>query len=249
MRPSVISRLNASRAAARGRAAALRAEAIVPAASGVGRKIGRQDAYWPAQLAVLATLLLYVALPGKLTLGPGWLIPGLEGVWLAGLVLTTPRGEKAVPPTRRRAGIALTALVSVANLISLFALVHFLLKGGKAGGHELILAGTEIWLTNVLVFALWFWQLDGGGPEPRARSAHRLPDFLFVQMSAPELAPPGWRPNFVDYLYTSFTNATAFSPTDTMPLTPWAKILMLIQSLASLITVGLLVSRAVNILG
>jgi uncharacterized membrane protein len=104
-----------------------------------------------------------------------------------------------------------------------------------------------IWLTNVAVFALWYWQLDRGGPDRRARGDEDPPDFLFVQMTEPSLAR-GWMPSFLDYLYTSFTNATAFSPTDTMPLTVRVKMLMLVQSMVSLITIGLVAARAVNIL-
>ena len=104
-----------------------------------------------------------------------------------------------------------------------------------------------IWLTNVIVFGLWYWELDRGGPATRQQASHRQPDFLFPQMSTPGSAP-GWTPAFVDYLYTSFTNATAFSPTDTMPLTVWAKLLFMVQSLASLVTVAVVISRAVNIL-
>jgi hypothetical protein len=122
------------------------------------------------------------------------------------------------------------------------------LKGGKAGGHPLILAGIVLWVTNVLLFGLWYWELDRGGPIARQLDPDALPDFLFPQMTEPRLAPEGWRPIFVDYLYTSFTNATAFSPTDTMPLTPIAKVLMTVQSAAALVTVALVLARAVNIL-
>ena len=105
-----------------------------------------------------------------------------------------------------------------------------------------------IWITNVLVFGLWYWELDRGGPVARLEAHRRQPDFLFPQMTAPDATTPDWTPTFLDYLYTSFTNATAFSPTDTMPLTAWAKLLMMVQSLASLLTVSLVISRAVNIL-
>jgi hypothetical protein len=111
----------------------------------------------------------------------------------------------------------------------------------------MVYASVPIWLTNVIVFGLWYWELDRGGPALRQQAHHRRPDFLFPQMSTPGSAP-GSPPGFLDYPYTSFTNATAFSPTDTMSLTAWAKLLMMLQSLASLVTVGVLVSRAVNIL-
>ena len=192
--------------------------------------------------------MLYLALPDKLTLGPNWLVPVCEGVLLAVLVITTPHPRVRRSQLRRNMAMGLTAIVSGVNIASLFLLVHYLLKGGKAGGHPLILAGIVLWVTNVLLFALWFWELDRGGPIARQVEPDVPPDFMFVQMGNPELAPPGWRPTFVDYLYTSFTNATAFSPTDTMPLTAMAKALMTIQSTAALVTVALVLARAVNIL-
>lgn len=143
--------------------------------------------------------------------------------------------------------MALIALITVANVVSLTELIHALLYRSVGGGRFLVYASVPIWLTNVIVFGLWYWELDRGGPAARQQSHHRQPDFLFPQMSTPGSAP-GWVPDFLDYLYTSFTNATAFSPTDTMPLTAWAKLLMMLQSLASLVTVAVVISRAVNIL-
>ena len=147
----------------------------------------------------------------------------------------------------RIVGVALIALITVANLVSLTELIHALLYGSKAGGRSLVYASAPIWLTNVIVFGLWYWELDRGGPAARQMADHGHPDFLFPQMSAPA-SSPGWSPAFLDYFYTSFTNATAFSPTDTMPLTHWSKGLMMLQSLASLVTVAVVISRAVNIL-
>ena len=134
-----------------------------------------------------------------------------------------------------------------ASLLTLL-LVHFILGGRHIQGHELIRAAIHIWCTTVLTFALWFWLLDSGGPAARARERTGRPDFLFTQMTNPELAPANWRPAFLDYLYLSFTNATAFSPTDTMPLTQWAKMLMLVEAAASLLTLLMVAARAVNIL-
>jgi uncharacterized membrane protein len=111
-----------------------------------------------------------------------------------------------------------------------------------------LLSGATIWLTNIVIFALWFWEFDRGGPGSRAQARVRYPDFLFPQMQDQQMAQVHWHPNFFDYLYISFTNASAFSPTDVLPLTRWAKMLMLFQSITSLLTVGLVVARAVNIL-
>ena len=164
------------------------------------------------------------------------------------LLIANP-GRISKEETRLRiVGLALIALISIANVVSLLELIHALLYGSRAAGRPLVYASVPIWLTNVIVFGLWYWELDRGGPAGRQQSEHRAPDFLFPQMSTPG-ASPGWTPQFLDYLYTSFTNATAFSPTDTMPLTAWAKLLMMVQSLASLVTVAVVVSRAVNILG
>jgi uncharacterized membrane protein len=202
---------------------------------------------WPASLAVLAAILLYAKLPERYTMGPTWLIPALEATLLIGLNLTAPRRRPEEALVFRAAAIALTALVTATNFVALGLLIDSLLHGSKAEGTQLVFAAIQIWLTNVAVFALWFWELDRGGPGQRRRNASR-PDFLFPQMATRDLAPRDWTPNFVDYLYVSFTNAMAFSPTDTLPLTKWAKLLMLAQSLASLLTVAFVAGRAVNIL-
>ena len=207
------------------------------------------ESRWPALVAVAAAIALQVSLPSRLIQGLGnrALIPALEGALIVALVIFNP-GRISKEESRLRAvGIALIALISVANLVSLVELIHALLYGERTGGRSLIYASVPIWLTNVIVFGLWYRELDRGGPPARRLPEHRRPDFLFPQMSTPGSAP-GWSPDFLDYLYTSFTNATAFSPTDTMPLTAWAKFLMMVQSLASLVSVAVVVSRAVNVL-
>ncbi|MGI9145319.1 MAG: hypothetical protein ACR2IK_02015 [Chloroflexota bacterium] len=206
------------------------------------------ESRWPASLAALAAVLLYVTLPERYTIGPAWLLPMLELALLGPLTLAVPTRHARETAAHRAASITLVALVSAANVASLILLVYSLLNGGQRAGAELFFAAVQIWLTNVIVFGLWYWELDRGGPAARCRTNHRMPDFLFPQMSSPEAAPPKWAPRFLDYLYLGFTNATAFSPTDTLPLTAWAKILMAIQSLTSLITVALVAGRAVNIL-
>jgi len=213
------------------------------------RRLQHGDPFWPAQLAVAITIALNLALSQKVTVGPRSLMPGVEGALLVVLALVA-RGRATFHSTaRRRFALTVIGLVSLTNVVSLGLLVHYLLNGGHEGGHALILSGTALLGTNVLLFAVWFWELDRGGPVTRFSDPGATPDFQFPQMENPQLAPPGWRPGFVDYLYTSLTNATAFSPTDTMPLTHVAKTVMGVQSVTALITIGLVVARAVNILG
>jgi len=139
-------------------------------------------------------------------------------------------------------------VLSVANAASIYLLVHVLVNGGAVVASPLLRAAVHLWCVNVLLFALWFWQLDAGGPAKRPTAGILERDFFFPQQSDPEIFGETWRPTFLDYLYVSYTNASAFSPTDTLPLTRWAKMLMLVQSAISL-TLGLMVvARAVNIL-
>jgi uncharacterized membrane protein len=208
----------------------------------------RREPFWQAQAILVGALILYLTLPSKLVLGPKWLMPALELLLIAGLWFDRPRENRTQAKRERTVVLTLLAFVALANVVSLELLVHYLLHGGKAGGRPLIVSSIVIWLTNVAVFALWFWQIDRGGPDRRARGEDAPPDFWFPQMSEPELAA-GWSPTFPDYLYTSFTNATAFSPTDTMPLSIRVKMLMMVQSLISLATIALVAARAVNILG
>lgn len=209
---------------------------------------------WPASLAVLFALALYVTLPERLTIGPTWLFPVLTLLLLGPLSFVEPHRHGEEPNWQRFIAIGLIALINAVNVGSLLLLIYALLHGTKAEGPQLLVAAIELWLTNVIVFALWYWEMDRGGPGKRLRPAATQdnPSFLFPQMQTPALSTnrsgAPWRPAFIDYLYVAFTNATAFSPTDTMPLTPWAKMLMLVQSLASLLIVALVAARAVNIL-
>jgi uncharacterized membrane protein len=205
---------------------------------------------WPASLAVVLAIVMYAVLPGRLVVGlaPKWLVATLEGVLVMALMIVSPRRISVESVRLRTLAIVLIALINLTNVVSLAELIHALLDSPRVGGRTLVYGSVPVWLTNVVVFALWYWELDRGGPSARLRRDHREPDFLFPQMSVPQAAGEGWSPKFLDYLYTSFTNATAFSPTDTMPLTSWAKLLMMFQSFASLLTVALVVSRAVNIL-
>jgi uncharacterized membrane protein len=206
------------------------------------------EARWPAALAIVAAIALYAPLPDSLVLGPRWVFPVLEAAILIPLTVARPHRHPGESGRTRMAAILLIAIANIANVVSLGLLVHLLITGAHITGRTLIISAIQIYLTNVIIFGLWYWELDGGGPS--ARLARRSPyrDFMFPQMNAPEHAPPGWCPTFFDYLYVSLTNATAFSPTDTMPLTRKAKSLMGVQCLASLLTVALVAGRAVNIL-
>jgi len=208
----------------------------------------KPESIWPAQATVLAAIGLQLLLPERVTAGPTWLLPALEGALLVAFAVATPQQLEHEHHLRREFALGLTALVSAANAASLVLLCRELLGHGVSNGRQLIIAGALIWLTNVLIFGLWYWQIDRGGPGRRVAAHDGPPDFLFPQMNDDSIQPPNWRPGFIDYLYTSLTNAIAFSPTDTMPLSPIAKSLMGLQSLVSLVTIGLVVARAVNIL-
>ncbi len=208
----------------------------------------RREPFWQAQAALVGALILYLTLPSKFVVGPNWLMPALELMLVAGLWIDRPRETRAQARRERAIVLVLLGLVAIANFAQLVLLVHYLLHGGTAGGRPLLLSAIVIWLTNVAVFGLWYWQLDRGGPDSRARTADEFPDFVFPQMSDPKWAPAEWTPSFIDYLYVSFTNGTAFSPTDAMPVTVRAKLLMAAQSVISLVTVLLVASRAINVL-
>jgi uncharacterized membrane protein len=213
------------------------------------RRATRGEPRWAATVGVLAVVGIQLALPARLGPRPQWLLPTVELLLLAALVVISPHRIERRSRTYRSTAVALTALLTATNVIALGHLVDGLVHGteGKDAGPLLVLGGS-IWLANVIAFALWYWEYDRGGPVARAVGEHDVPDFLFVQMQSPELAPPHWEPAFLDYFYLAFTNATAFSPTDVMPVTRWAKMLMLVQSAVSLVTVVLVVARAVNIL-
>ena len=206
---------------------------------------------WPVATGIAVAILLQLALPEGLGLRPGWLLPVLEAVLLVGLVVANPDRLDRRHPALRYGSLALVGLVSLSNAVSAFLLVDELVHGGGAASDAtaLLLSGGAIYVTNVIAFALWYWDMDRGGPVARTYGEQQFPDFLFPQMTSPDLAPPDWEPLFVDYLYVSFTNATAFSPTDTMPMSRWAKALMALQSSVALLTAALVVARAVNVIG
>lgn len=211
---------------------------------------------WPTA-AILAAAGLYADLPGRFIAGTSagafaasrWVVPALTVVLLAALLGTFPMERTPrIHLTRRYLSLGAIAIVSAANAASIILLVHLLLNGAHVNAGPLLRAAVHMWVVNVLLFGLWFWQLDGGGPLERPKCAPHSRDFLFPQQIEPVLMEGNWQPKFLDYLYVSFTNAAAFSPTDTMPLSRWAKMLMLVQSAISLALAVMVVARAVNIL-
>lgn len=199
-------------------------------------------------MALTGAIALYVLLPSPLVIGPRWLLPALETLLMVPLLVTNPDRRARDSAPLRAVSILLIALISVANVSAVGLLVHDLLQNSDIDGAELVYTAIALWLNNVIVFALWYWELDGGGPAVRrdSRPAHR--DFLFPQNANPDVFGDPWSPGYFDYLYTSFTNSTSFGPTDSMPLTTRAKALMMVQSAASLVTIVLVASRAINLL-
>jgi len=219
--------------------------------------------FWLARGAVLVIVGLQIGIVNDLTIGPRWLAPSVELALLIPLsiatVWTQRRARTALTKQQwklvgrdrlrvRRLAIALTAVVTLMNFGALARLIAAILAGRAGSGQTLLLDAINIWATNVIIFALWYWALDRGGPAG-AFGPKQGKDFLFTQQQTGEPARfPNWSPGFIDYLFLAFTNATAFSPADTFPLTVRAKLLMMAESGISLVTIALVASRAVGIL-
>ncbi|HTT50304.1 MAG TPA: hypothetical protein VMH35_02730 [Streptosporangiaceae bacterium] len=215
------------------------------------RRKTRGELRWPVSVTVVVAIVLQTLLPGQLSLQPlpGWLMPVLEGGLLVGLAISNPIRIEHRARFVRWASLVLIFVLTGANATSAVLLVRGILTGhAGSGAGPLLASGAAIWATNVIAFALWYWEFDRGGPVHRAHGTFQYLDFLFPQMTVNELVPRDWEPIFVDYLYLSFTNATAFSPTDVMPLARWAKLTMLVQSTVSLALAALVIARAINIL-
>jgi hypothetical protein len=177
-----------------------------------------------------------------------WLIPIVfEVALLVPLAWERPRRQLEQRGMRRTVALVLLGFVSAANALLLVAVISSLLRGQETSGGQLLLKAIAVWGTNVIAYGLWYWGFDRGGPVRRVQPDPPPPDFQFPQMENPQLAAPGWRPELLDYLYVSFTNSIAFSPTDAMPLSRWAKLLMLSESALSSLTILLVAARAVNI--
>ncbi|WP_432892154.1 hypothetical protein ACQPYH_16200 [Kribbella sp. CA-245084] len=206
---------------------------------------------WPASLAVCAALILQVLVPTQINVLPQWLLPSLGLLLLLPLVWMNPFHLSRDEPWLRWVALVLIGLLVVANAVYLGGLIYFLNHGSANNGDVLVKGAVVIWVTNVVAFAVWYWEVDRGGPFARApehvRKEERV-DLLFPQLTVDLPGWERWLPGFTDYLFVSLTAATAFSPTDTMPLTARTKTLMGAQSLISLLTIAVVAARAVNIL-
>ena len=208
------------------------------------------EARWPMAVAVLTVIVLTVLLPNSLVTRPRWGVPVVESLLLIAVMIGDPgKIDRRSRPVRTMS-VTLIALLVLTTLWCTAQLIDQLVTGGAAtsSAGTLLAAGGIVWVSNCLAFGLLYWEMDSGGPAVRAHGLPAHPDFAFPQQLSPEIAPPDWRPQFIDYLYLGFTTATAFSPTDVSPLRSWNKIAMLAQSMISLILLGLVIARAVNVL-
>ena len=213
----------------------------------VGRVEGERR--WPMAAAVLVSVAMQLSLPDRHVLSPSVLFPTVEVLLLAALVIGDPGRIDRRSTALTRLTVALVVVMTVDNLAGVLELVRGILDGSdRDDGTVLLATGGALWVTNVIAFSLWYWLLDRGGPAARAAGSPQAAAFAFPEDATPKLAAPGWWPQYPDYLYLAFTNSSALSPTDTMPVTRWAKMLMLCQASISLVIAVMIVARAVNIL-
>jgi hypothetical protein len=204
---------------------------------------------WPMATAVLAATILFVGTPHRGRIPGWWAGPLLQLVLLGVLIAQDPGRIDRRSPALQRLMVALLVVMTVGTVTSVTVLAVDILAGVEGVTATVLLGrGAAIWFENVILFSLWYWQFDRGGPAERAAGTAVPPSFAFPENATPELAPAGWRPAYPDYLYLAYTNATAFSPTDTLPVRRWAKLTMMVQSTLSLVIAILVLVRAINIL-
>lgn len=200
-------------------------------------------------LAVLVSAVLQFALPNRHVLSPTFIFPTIELLLLVVLMVGDPGRIDRQSRLLRRLTLLLVAAMSLDNAAAVIELIAAILRDDREEtGTVLLATGAAIWVINVIAFSLWYWLLDRGGPAERAVRSGIAPGFLFGEMQSPEFVRDDWSPEYVDYLYLAFTDASAFSPTDTLPITHWAKVLMFLQSAISLVVAVMIIARAVNIL-
>ena len=207
------------------------------------------ESRWPMAIAVLAVMALTLVPPAKFTVGPIPIFPVIVAVLLGALILGDPGRIDRRSVWLRRLSIVLVAVLVGGAVAATVSLVIDLVNGSPevSQAGPLLIYGAKVWFGNNVAFALLYWNLDSGGPAERVHRTARFPDFAFPQTMDPTLAPPGWRPRFFDYLYIAFTNANAFSPTDSLPLTGRAKLAMQAQALISFTILTLVLARVVSV--
>jgi uncharacterized membrane protein len=210
----------------------------------------RGESRWPSTVVLLVAIAVPLLLSDRFSLGPKWIWPVLLSLLLVAYVIADPGRIDRQTSATRAVGVGLMAVLVVGAAIQAVVLTVELVGGNKAlnSADELLSSGALVWLNTIIAFSFVYWQIDGGGPAARVHRTARYPALAFPEQLNPAVAPPDWRPLFLDYLYLSLTNSTAFSPTDVMPLRHWAKLTMGVQALISLVILGLIIARAVNIL-
>jgi uncharacterized membrane protein len=210
----------------------------------------RGESRWPPAIALCAAITVPLLLPDRFSVVSKWVEPAVLALLLVAHIIADPGRIDRRSRATRAIGVGLLVVLVVGATTQALLLTVELVNGNKAlnNPHALLSSGALVWLETIIAFTFAYWELDAGGPAERAHRTARYPHLAFPQHMNPELAPTGWRPLFFDYLYLGLTNATAFSPTDVMPLRHWAKLTMGVQSLISVIILGLVVARAVNIL-
>jgi uncharacterized membrane protein len=204
---------------------------------------------WPMATAVLAATILYVGMPHRGRVPGWWLFPVVQLVLLGLLIAQDPGRIDRRSVRLYRLMVVLLVVMTAGTVLGVVVLAYEILVAAEGVTATVLLGrGAAIWVANVIIFSLWYWQVDRGGPAERAAGSPIPPSFAFPENATPELAPAGWRPTYPDYLYLAYTNATAFSPTDTLPVRRWAKLTMMVQSTLSLVIAILVVARAINVL-
>jgi uncharacterized membrane protein len=211
----------------------------------------RGEHWWPVATAIIVAAGLHVALPARYRVQPAWLVPTVLLALLIVLIIGDPGRIDKQKAWLRIATGAVIAVITVANLLAAVRLVVEILTNNKLFADHpggLLAAGAVIWATNVIAFALWYWDLDRGGAAARAHHPYQDPAFVFPEMQHTDYAPVGWVPRFIDYLALAFWTATAISPSDTSAIRPWAKLLMMLEASCSIVLAALVIARAINVL-